>query len=293
MARRHSNSRRLRTAYMATIVGIVMVLFILGVLTWFGLGLNHLKNAKIESYEIDLFFNERVNDLELAMVETAIREKPYVNEAHYRTAQQAWETYLKEVDPKADLSIIDGENPLKSHIVMTLKKDYFHLDSIQKIEGELLTAYEDRLQEVSYREEVFDHFSANLQRLVYFILLLASMLLFIAIGMINNTIRIALFSKRFIIKTMQLVGATSRFIRRPFLISAIGQGLISGLIAGCMVFLLIALLERSNPLFLEMTDIVLFLAAMLAIVVFGIVITVVSTYLALRKYLRLNLARLY
>lgn len=293
MAKRGQTKKGLQTAYISTIIGIVMVLFIIGVVAWFGLGLNHLKDSKIESYEIDLFFDDSVNDLELSLIETEIADKKYTSSAFYRTADEAWESYLEEVDPEADISIIDDENPLKQHVIMTLKKEYFFLDSVKKIENDLIAEYEGRLVEVSYREDIFADFSTNLQKLIYFILLIAVMLLFIAIGMINNTIRLALFSKRFLIKTMQLVGATPKFIRRPFILSAVGQGIISGLIAGSMVLGLIVLLERTNPLFLEMTDVSIFLIVMAGIIVFGVLITVFSTFLALRKYLRLNLDNLY
>lgn len=293
MAKKGQTKKGLQTAYISTIIGIVMVLFIIGVVAWFGLGLNHLKNSKIESYEIELYFDDSVNDLELGLIETEIANKDYTSSARYRTADEAWEIYLKDVDPDADISIIDDENPIKQHVIMTLKKEYFFLDSVKNIEKELTSEYEGELVEVSYREEIFEDFSTNLQKLIYFILLIALMLLFIAIGMINNTIRLALFSKRFLIKTMQLVGATPKFIRKPFILSAIGQGIISGLIAGSMVLGLIVLLERTNPLFLEMTDVGLFLIVMAGIIIFGVLITVASTFLALRKYLRLNLDNLY
>ena len=270
-----------------------MVLFIVGVVSWFGLGLNHLKNSKIESYEIELYFNKTVNDLELGLIESEITNKAYVSSATYRTSDEAWEIYMKEVNPEEDLSIIDNENPISSHIIMTLKKEYFYLDSIQTIEQELMNQYHEKLVEVSYREDIFDNYSTNLQKIIYFVILIALMLMFIAIGMINNTIRLALFSKRFIIKTMQLVGATPKFIRRPFILSAVGQGIISGLIAGTMVLGLVVLLEKTNPLFLEMTDMKVFLIVMGGIIFFGVLITVVSTYMALRKYLRINLDNLY
>lgn len=293
MPRNRKNTRGIQTAYISTIIGIVMVLFIVGVVAWFGLGINHVKNDKIESYEIDLFFAETVNDLELGLIETEIANKEYTSDAYYKSADEAWAEYVEDVDPDANMEIIDGENPLKQSVVMTLKKEYFSLDQVQEIEKELMSEYDGRLIEVSYDPNIFKEYSVNLKKFIYFILLIAFMLLFIAIGMINNTIRLALFSKRFTIKTMQLVGATPKFIRKPFLWQAVGQGLISGLIAGVMVLGLITLLERSNPVFLQMTDMKLFLVVLAGIVTFGILITVFSTYMALRKYLRLNLDNLY
>lgn len=290
---RRKGKKGLRTAYISTIIGIVMVLFILGVVSWFTLGLNNLKNNKIESFEIDLIFDNSVNTLELGLIEAEIASKEYTNTALYRSSEEAWNEIKNDIGGDSALAVIDNENPLNQSVIMTLKQPYFDQDSMQWIEAELLEAYSGRLLEVSYPDEIFANVSKGLQRLVYFILLVAGMLLFIAIGMINNTIRLALFSKRFLIKTMQLVGATPRFIRKPFVWNAIGQGLISGVIAGTMVLGLIYLLERYNPMFLDMTDIRLFFITMAGIVLFGILITVTSTYFALRKYLRLNLDELY
>jgi cell division transport system permease protein len=288
----NSTKKGLRTAYISTVIGIVMVLFITGLVSWFVLGLNHLKNNKIESFEIDLFFEKSVSDVELGVIEQEIAAKHYVSSASYRSSEEAWEILSEEVGDSA-LTVIDNENPLNQSIIMTLKKDYFSLDSLAWIETELQAAYPEQLTEVSYRKEDFQEVNTSLQKMVYFVLLIALMLLFIAIGMINNTIRLSLYSKRFLIKTMQLVGATPGFIRKPFILSAIGQALISGLIAGCMVLGFLFLLERYDPIFLDMTDIRIFLIVMVGIVLLGIIITVLSTYFALRKYLRLNLDNLY
>jgi cell division transport system permease protein len=288
----NSTKKGLRTAYVSTVTGIVMVLFITGLVSWFVLGLNHLKNNKIESFEIDLFFEKSVSDVELGVIEQEIAAKQYVSSASYRSSEEAWEILSEEVGDSA-LTVIDNENPLNQSIIMTLKKEYFSLDSLTWIETELKSEYPEQLTEVSYRKEDFQEVNTSLQKMVYFVLLIALMLLFIAIGMINNTIRLSLYSKRFLIKTMQLVGATPGFIRRPFILSAIGQALISGLIAGCMVLGFLFLLERYDPIFLDMTDIRIFLIVMVGIVLLGIIITVLSTYFALRKYLRLNLDNLY
>jgi cell division transport system permease protein len=255
--------------------------------------MDKLKNAKIESYELELYFADNVNDLELGIIETEIANKEYSSGATYKTSDEAWQTYIDEVDAEADLGIIDNENPIKQHIVMTLKKEYFFLDSVQNIERELQSEYDGRLAELSYRPEIFADYNTNIQKIIYFVIMLACLLLFVAIAMINNTIRLALFSKRFLIKTMQLVGATPKFIRRPFIWNAIGQGLISGLIAGSLVLGLVLLLEKGVPEIGQMTDIRIFTILMVAIICFGILITVLSTHLALRKYLRLNLDNLY
>lgn len=286
------NRKGLRTAYISTVVGIVMVLFITGVVCWFVLGLNHLKNDKIESFEIDLFFDKSLSEVELGVIERELSQKEYVSKAFYRSADEAWDILRQDVGDSA-LAVIDNQNPLSQSVIITLKKDYFNAESVRKIETELMTQYAGQLSEVSYREEVFQEVNSNLQKLVYFVLLIALMLLFIAIGMINNTIRLSLYSKRFLIKTMQLVGATPGFVRRPFILAAIGQAVISGLIAGSLVLGFVLLLGRYDSLFLEMTDLFTYLLVLGGILLFGIIITVFSTYFALRKYLRLNLDNLY
>lgn len=294
MARNRSHGKKgLKTAYVSTIIGIVMVLFILGVVAWFVLGLNHLKDDKIESFEIDLFFDNSVNTLELGIIEEEIAAKHYTSGAKYRSSEEALEIAIAEIGGDSTMQDLNIANPINQSVIMTLNKSYFDLDSMLWIEKELMTEYEGRLIEVSYQKEIFANFNQKFQKFVYLGLLIAGMLLFIAIGMINNTIRLALFSKRFLIKTMQLVGATPRFIRRPFFWSAIGQGVISGLIAGTMVLGLIYILEYYNELFLQMTDLRLFFVVLAGIVVFGVLITLTSTYFALRKYLRLNLDELY
>lgn len=287
------STRGTRSAFIATIVGIVLVLFIIGIVSWFMLGLNNLKESRIESFEIDLFFDSEVNQTDLIVLENEIGQKPFANSALYRSADEAWEIIKEDVGGDSALFVLDNENPLNQSIILTLKKDYFFKDSMLIIENELKSEYGERLLEVSYPEEIFNDYNVNLQKGIYFILLVALMLLFIAIAMINNTIRLALFSRRFIIKTMQLVGATPKFIRRPFIRNAIMQGLLSGLIAGIMVLGFIMILEHYNPLFLEITDMKLFVVVQLGIIIFGILITVTSTYFALRKYLRKNLESLY
>jgi cell division transport system permease protein len=287
-----SARKGLKTAYISTVVGIVLVLTILGISSWAILGINNLNDNKKEELEIDVFFDKTINEPELKLIETELSLERYVAKAYYRSSEDAWQI-TKELIGESALDIIEGENPIDQSVIINLNKDYVNLDSMRLIESELMNTYEGRIKEVSYREEAFAQVNVSMKKIVYFIIFFGGLLLIVAIGMINNTIRLALYSKRFTIKTMQLVGATPRFIRRPFLWSAIGQGLISGIIAGAMVFGFLILIEQFMPSVIYMTDIKLFGVVLAGIIVFGILITVVSTSLALRKYLRLKLDSLY
>ena len=288
----NTNKKGLKTAYISTIVGIVLVLTILGVSSWMILGINNINDSKKEELEIDLFFNNTVNDVELKIIETQLTDKPYIAKAFYRSADEAWEI-TKELIGDDALDIIGGENPIDQSVIINLKKDYVNIDSIQQIELELMQQYSGQIKEVSYRKEAFSEVNGNMKKIAYFILFFGILLLIVAIAMINNTIRLALYSKRFTIKTMQLVGATPKFIRRPFLWKAVGQGLLSGLIAGAMVFGFLILLEQFMPSVIYITEIKLFFIVLTGIILFGILITVISTSLALKKYLRLKLDNLY
>lgn len=287
-----SAKKGLKTAYISTIVGIVLVLTILGMSSWVILGVNNLNNSKKEQLEIDVFFDKSLNEVELKLIETELAEKPYVAKAFYRSADEAWEI-TKEIIGDDGLDIIGGENPIDQSVIINLKKDYVNLDSMAIIEAELMRTYDGRINEVSYRKEAFEQVNVSMKKIVYSILFFGGLLLIVAIGMINNTIRLALYSKRFTIKTMQLVGATPQFIRKPFLWQAAGQGLLSGIIAGAMVFGFLRLIEQFMPSVIYMTDIKLFFIVLVGIILFGILITVISTSLALKKYLRLKLDSLY
>ncbi len=286
------NKNGLKTAYASTIVGIVLVLTVLGISAWVILGINTLKDKKIEELEVDLFFNNSVNEIELKQIETELSAKYYVQNAFYRSADEAWEIIKSDIGDSA-LSIIGNENPINQSIIINLKKEYVVLDSMVGFEAKLMQTYKGQINEVSYRKEAFHDINTGMKKFAYLILFVATLLLVVAIALINNTIRLALYSKRFIIKTMQLVGATPRFIRRPFIWNAIWQGLFSGVLAGSLVFGFLILIEQFLPKIIYMTDVNLFFIVLGGIILFGILITVISTSFALRKYLRLKLDDLY
>lgn len=288
-----SNKSGLKTAYASTIIGIVLVLSVLGISAWILLGVDALKNQKIQELEVDIFFNNSVNELDLKIIESDLLNKSYVENAYYRSSEEAWDKVKSGLGGDSALLVIGGEIPIDHSIIINLNHAYINIDSMHHIENDLMTAYPSQINDISYREEAFKEINSGMEKLVYSILLVGLLLLVVAIALINNTIRLALYSKRFTIKTMQLVGATPRFIRRPFIWQAIWQGLISGILAGALVFGFLLLIEQFLPNIIGLTDIRLFFVVLGGIILFGILITVVSTSLSLRKYLRMKLDSLY
>ena len=164
---------------------------------------------------------------------------------------------------------------------------------MEQIKADLLANYGDRLDEVSYDEASVKSVNLGFKQFVYLFGAIAFLLIIVAVAMINNTIRLALYSKRFSIKTMQLVGATSGYIRRPFLIQAIGIGVLSGLIAMALLFGMFYALNNLVDS-LEITySIQMFLILLGSLLIIGVIITYISTWFALNKYLRMKLDDLY
>jgi cell division transport system permease protein len=191
------------------------------------------------------------------------------------------------------LAIFEGENPLPPTINFRPTSSYVTKKGMKEIETRLTTKYGDMLAEVNYDKAALEEVNLGFKQFAFLILLVASLLIVVAVAMINNTIRLALYSRRFTIKTMQLVGATSGFIRRPFLKQAIYQGVVSGIIG--MALLMTVFFALNNILDvveidLKLIDILLLFASLLLI---GCVLTIVSTWFALNKYLRAKLDDLY
>ena len=284
--------RRAQTAYVSTIVGISLVLFMLGIVAMFGLVIRNLEKQVKENYQIDLFFLEEIPEADLKVFEAEIAQLPFALKAEYVSSEEAWAKIENQFGEKS-LDVIDGEIPIEPSIAITIKADYFHIDSVRNIQNQMMAKYDGKIIEVNYSEEGLEQTNDKLFKTSYFILFIAILLLVISVAMINNTIRLALYSKRFIIKTMQLVGATNSFINKPMMIQAMLQGLISSvfgmaLLVGLLYLIQLYLLDISKLL-----NVYLFIKIYIGITIAGILISGIATWFALRKFLRMKLEDLY
>ena len=169
MSSNTKNTRKgLKTAYVSTIVGIVLVLTILGISSWVILGINNLNDSKKEELEIDVFFDKTLNEVELKLIETELSQKRYISNATYRSSTEAWDI-TKELIGEEALDIIGGENPIDQSIIINLKKQYVNLDSMKMIESEIMQRYNGKVIEVSYRKEAFAEVNMNMKKVIYFI----------------------------------------------------------------------------------------------------------------------------
>jgi len=288
------NKRGVKTSYASTIIGISLVLFMIGIVLGGIFGLENIQKQAKESLQGDLFFSPELNTADIKQVEQELKTWEQFSEVFFVSPERAIEEFTGQDQNKDNiLAIFEGENPLPPTVGFKPKEKYATLDGMKKIKAELLAAYGDRLEDVNYDESSVQNVNLGFKQFVYLFGAVALLLIIVAVAMINNTIRLALYSKRFSIKTMQLVGATSGYIRRPFLWQAIGMGVVSGVIAMALLFVLFYALNNLIDSIEISYDIQTFLMLLISLLTLGIIITLISTWFALNKYLRMKLDDLY
>jgi len=288
------SKRGVRTSYVSTVIGISLVLFMIGLVITGSIFIDSIQTQAKESLQADLFFKPEYTEADIKQIEQELRSWDYFKEVTFVDQDQAVKELsgLGESDDEI-LRILDGEKPVPANISFKPKALYADLAGMKKIKSELLKVYSDEIDEVFYDEASVQSVNLGFKQFVFLFAVVALLLIVVAVAMINNTIRLALFSKRFTIKTMQLVGATGKFIRTPFLWQSVFQGVVSAVIGLALLMLLIYIINNM----LETIEISLALPQLLvlfgAVIFIGIFISLVSTWFALNKYLRMKMDDLY
>jgi len=288
------NKRGVKSSYISTIIGISLVLFMIGIVMGGFFGLDNVQKQAKESLQGDLFFVPSMNSSDIKQVEQELKTWHQFNEVFFVSPERAIEEFTGE-DQNADniLAIFEGENPLPPTVGFRPKAQFATLEGMQGIKDTLLSVYGEQLDEVSYDEASVQKVNLGFKQFIFLFGAVALLLILVAFALINNTIRLALYSKRFSIKTMQLVGAKSSYIRRPFLWQAIGIGVVSGVIAIALLFgLFYAMNNMINAIEISF-GFQNFILLVVCLILFGVTITFISTWFALNKYLRLKLDDLY
>ncbi len=286
--------KRAQTSFVSTIIGIALVLSLLGMMAGVLLGAKGLaKNAK-ENIFIDINFSELAKEADIIQFEKTLKSQPYVKTAHYVTKEEAL-VRLNEMNMDSDSILFESDNfnPIMPHIELFITEEFAELKSVKKIDDQLMTENQGLIDSITYNPDMFRDVNSSINKLAIVFLSISLLLSIVAIALINNTIRLAIYSKRYLIRSMQLVGATERFIRKPYLLRSIIQGILSGAIAlGIFVLSLYAISNWFTDID-KFTDFNTLLIIFAGITVGGILISWISTYFALRKYLRLKTDLLY
>lgn len=283
------NRRRLQTSTATTIISISLVLFMLGLLGLIVLQARKLSDYVKENIGFSVIIKEDVKEAGILEFQKKLDLEPFVKSTEYITREQAAKDLTKDLGE--DFVDFLGYNPLLPSIDIRLNAAYANNDSLKLLENRLLTS--PLVKEVFYHKSLVELVNQNIRRISMVLLGFTAVLLLISFALINNTIRLSVYSKRFIIKSMQLVGATQRFIRKPFLLKSLVHGFISALIAIAMLGLVLYFSQRALPELVDIQDIDMFLSLFGIVTLLGLLITGVSTILAVRKYLRISNDNLY
>ncbi len=284
----------LRTSYISTVIGISLVLFMIGLVLGGVFGLKSVEKQAKESLQGDIFFKSEMNDADIKQVELQLKSWSEFKDVYFVSPERAIKEFGGENQNEKEMyEILKGENLLPPTIGFHPKEQYATKKGMTLIKKKLLTRFPEEIDEVNYDKSIVEKVNLGFKQFVFLFLSVAILLIIIAVAMINNTIRLALYSKRFTIKTMQLVGATGSYIRKPFLWQAILQGVVSAIIG--LALLLSVFYAWNNVLIsLEINyTIQSFLLLIASLIIIGVFITLISTWFALNKYLRMKLDDLY
>lgn len=288
------SKRGVRSSYISTVIGISLVLFMIGLVLGGVFGLDNVQKKAKESLQGDLFFKAELNEADIKQIEQELKTWNEFSDVTFVSPDRAIEEFSGSNGNKEDiLSIFEGENPLPSTISFKPKADFATKEGMEKIKAKLLSSYPEQIDEVNYDQSSVESVNLGFKQFVFLFLAVALLLIIVAVAMINNTIRLALYSKRFTIKTMQLVGAKPSYIRKPFLMQSILQGAVSALIGIALLMTLFYALNNMLNSFEISYSLETFLLLVVSLMGIGIIITFISTWFALNKYLRMKLDDLY
>ena len=246
-----------------------------------------------EDLKLQVYLKKEVNEVNRDMAYDIIRTKKQVNDAELITAEEAALEMKKEFGENF-IEKLDGENPLPNSIVVSFKESYIQKDSLRAFNAEVMNLAQISDTTLADYESISSKIYSNIKKAGWVLLLLSALLLIIAFAMINNTIRLSIYAKRFIIRSMQLIGARSSFIQKPFILNSLWQGIVSGVLAiGLLLGLMFAIDKYLLPGFIQFQDLTLFVKLFGVIILLGIAITLLSTIFAVRKFSRMKLDDLY
>ncbi|GEM64013.1 cell division protein FtsX [Sphingobacterium faecium NBRC 15299] len=284
-----TQKRKTKSVYVSTVISIALVLLVTGLL---GLLLVHAKNLSKyvkENIVLNVIVNDGTNEGDVLSLQKDLEKDNYVLRSEYISKELAAKS-LKE-DLGEDFVQYLGHNPLLPSIDVYMKEDYANSDSIKTFIEKI--SRNNRIKEVVYQESLIDMVNKNVRIISIVVLAFAAILLVIAVALINNTIRLAIYSQRFLIKSMQLIGATKNFIRKPFITYGIIHGLLGSLIAILLLIFTLKFAQQQIPELVFLRNWYEFAAIFIVVIAIGILISGLSTYFAVTKYLKAKSNDLY
>ena len=280
--------------FVSVIFSVTLSLLLLGLFSFFLLSSFNVKNYLESNTEINIYLNKKISPSQIEQIKRTLYTKEYSltnteSTLNYVSSEEAAKNFQSEIGE--DFVDFLGNNPLRDLIILKINSDYFDLERLNIIESDILKI--PGVYQVEYSKELIDNINKNVANISFVFIGLFLILLIISVILINNTLRIALFSQRFLIRSMQLVGATANYILSPFIFRGTMYGLIAGIISSGMLYVIIEIADRriSNlelVISLEQLGVIF-----ISLIFTGIIMVILSTYSAVSKYLNSTLDELY
>lgn len=281
--------KRLRTSGITVIISLSLVLFMLGALGLLVINANKLSKHFKENVGFQIYLKDTASSAQTDGLVQEISNSSYAKSVNLINKEQAAEKL--KIDLGEDFVSFLGSNPLLNSLEVKLNASYANTDTLLIIEKTLLQR--PYIKEVVYQKDMINNLNKNTRAIAFFILIFSGALLVVAIALINNTIRLSIYSQRFLIRTMYLVGATRSFISKPFIFKGVRQGIIAGVVASILLVGLLAISTRFIPDLLQLQDENLLLVLFSSIILVGVIISAFSAMLAVLRFLRLKTSDLY
>lgn len=291
MSERNTSNRRVAGSYAMSLVSIMLVLFLLGAFAIFMMHARKLSNHVKENIGFEIVMNCDVKEANILRLQKELDAMPAVKSTEYITKEEAITRLSEDLGEDFLQWLGNEDNPLLPSIDVHFHAAYANTDSIAVVENLILENPD--VKEVYYQKSLVDLINDNIRKIAIVLMVVSLALLFIAIALIRNTIRLSIYSKRFLVRSMQLVGATESFIRRPFLKSGVSQGFFGGLLADIFLVMILYAVSKRIPDLILVQDMRVIAAILVGIVVLGILLAWFSTRAALDKFLKANLDKLY
>ena len=291
MSEKSSSKRRVAGSYFLSLMSIALVLFLLGVFALLMMHAQKLSNHLKENIGFEIVMNSNVKEANILKLQKELEAMPAVKSTEYITKEEAILRLSEDLGEDFLQWLGNEENPLLPSIDVRFNAEYANNDSIAAIQTQLRKNPD--IKEIYYQKSLVDVITKNVNHIGLALMVASLVLLIIAITLIRNTIRLSIYSKRFLVRSMQLVGATSSYIRRPFIKSGILQGFFGALLADVFLALLLYGLNKQLPELTLVQDYTIIIGIFVGIIILGILLGGLSTRLALRKYLHADVDRLY
>ena len=278
-------------SYAMSLVSIMLVLFLLGAFAIFMMHARKLSNHVKENIGFEIVMNSDVKEANILRLQKELDAMPAVKSTEYITKDEAISRLSEDLGEDFLEWLGPEENPLLPSIDVRFHAAYANSDSIAKVETLILDNPD--VKEVYYQKSLVDLINKNLRKIAIVLMVVSLALLLIAIALIRNTIRLSIYSKRFLVRSMQLVGATESFIRRPFLKQGVSQGFFGGLLADLLLVGILYWVSKRVPDLTLVQDTAVIVCILVGIIILGVLLAWFSTRAALDKFLKADLDKLY